>query len=91
MVRLEITELRKIAQLSALLLDEKEVEEFYARLKKVLEYIDELDSLQVAAEHKGVQNINVLREDRIAVTDSLLLLKQAPLLYGSYFVVPKVQ
>ncbi|QQE11557.1 Asp-tRNA(Asn)/Glu-tRNA(Gln) amidotransferase subunit GatC [Planctomycetota bacterium] len=92
----KITEddVRHVAKLSRLRLDDQEIHHFTEQLEAVLGYISKLNELDV----EGVEPMahamdmsNVLREDKevdgIAVDDAL---KNAPARDGAYFEVPKV-
>lgn len=90
MVQFDTEELLKIAELSALRLDEDEVGAFCKQLKILLEYIEELQEVTVTQGLEPTRNINVFREDKIVITDSQPLINQAPVLDGTSIVVPKI-
>ncbi len=90
MVQFDAEELLKIAELSALRLDEDEVQAFCEQLKILLEYIEELKEVTVTQGLEPTRNINVFREDKIVVTDSQPIINQAPVLDGTSIVVPKI-
>ena len=92
----KITEadVRHVAKLSRLRLDDDEIHHFTEQLESVLEYIGKLNELDV----EGVEPMahamdmsNVLREDKeqdgIATDDAL---RNAPASDGAFFEVPKV-
>ena len=90
MVDFNIEELRSIADISSLQLDEEEMEVFLSQITKVLEYMEELNGVQVGKGHETVRTINVFREDKVRLTNSSALLALAPQIEGTFFVVPKV-
>lgn len=90
MATLKEEELRTIARLSFMQLDEEEIRIFCLYISKVLEHMGELQQVQFTAGHETVRMINVFREDKAVPTDSAPLLAQAPQVEGTHFVVPKV-
>jgi aspartyl-tRNA(Asn)/glutamyl-tRNA(Gln) amidotransferase subunit C len=90
MINFNLDELRKIAKLSSLQLNDEEIKAFALQIKTVLEYLEELDEVQVTDGREIVRNINVCREDKPIETDSSRLLAQAPETMQTYFVVPKI-
>ncbi len=83
-------ELLKVAKLSALNLSDGEVEIFTNNLEKVLNFIDQIKEVKVAAQVNPVRNKNILREDEVIETDSTDILNLAHDKQESYFVVPKI-
>lgn len=87
-------EVRHVARLSRLTLDDGEVDAMAAQLGRVLGYIDQLSAVDV----EGVEPMahpldlsNVLREDvpgEPLTADAAL--RNAPAADGGYFLVPKV-
>ena len=90
MIDLTREELLKIAQLSALQLDEDELATFEHDLKALLNYTSELDDVAVGKFRPKSHHVNVFRDDKSKQVDSELLLKQAPAVEDHYFVVPKI-
>ena len=90
MIHCAIEELLKLAELSALQLDDEEVKAFGPQLEVLLEYLDELNEVQIIKGLDAARNINVFREDRVVITDSKGCLEQAPLLSGTAIVVPRI-
>ncbi len=90
MVTFDQNELRTIAKLSALRLDEAELKQFSADLQTLLDYIEELVDVPISSGLDTTRNINVFREDKVVVTDSEPILRQAPALFESYYEVPHV-
>ena len=90
MVNFGKEELLKLAHLSSLHLDEKEVTLFTEQLKTILDYIDVLQQVKTTEEAECVRNRNVFREDTIKQTNSEKILAQAPQKKETYFSVPKI-
>lgn len=90
MTDLSKEELLKLAELSALTLNENEIEILREQLAKTIAYTEELDQFSTTIEHEAIKNINVFREDKAKPKDSALLLAQAPQTAETYFVVPKI-
>jgi aspartyl-tRNA(Asn)/glutamyl-tRNA(Gln) amidotransferase subunit C len=87
-------DVEKIAELAKLKFDEAGKEKMQSELNKILEFIDELDELQLE-DVEPMENINdtknVFREDKVEVwlsTDEAL--KNAPEKTGKYVKVPRV-
>jgi len=83
-------ELRKIAHLSALKIDDKESDLFIEQIKTILAYVDQLQEIPMTTQAQQVRNINVLREDEAIPFDSSKILAQAPERNENYFVVPTI-
>jgi len=90
MINFDAEELLKIAELSALKLDEKEVQAFANQLKNLLEYFQQIQNASDIEIEEQQRVMNVFREDKVISTDSAPLLAQAPEVEGDYFVVPKI-
>lgn len=83
-------ELLNIAKLSALQLDENELNAFENDLRIVLDYTSQLDSAQTSQYHETNYTANVFRDDKIKQKSGEALLEQAPQREDNYFVVPKI-
>ena len=83
-------ELLRIAELSALRLEEKEIDPFVAGLQSVLSYAQQLEQCTTTHEQESVKTINVFRDDKAVLKDSSLILAHAPQIEESYFVVPAI-
>lgn len=83
-------ELEHIAHLSALKLEEQEIELFIKQIKQVLTYVDQLTEVTVSQQVFPVRNSNVLREDLAIKTNSKPILALAPQADDGYFSVPKI-
>lgn len=93
-MRLSIQQVKHVARLARLSLTAGELEKFAAELTVILDYIDQLKSVDTNGVKWGDQFVgtrNVFRED--AVTESLPreeALCNAPRHDGNFFLVPKV-
>ncbi len=87
-------EVKYIANLARLGLDDKEVDHFQAQLEGILEYIDKLRKLDVSgiAPMAHVLDVkNVYRPDVVKPSiDPQDVLKSSPAKQGNFFKVPKV-
>lgn len=83
-------ELLRVAELSALKLEDSEIEAFVVQLKTVLDYAEELSGCAITHEQECVRNINVFRDDKVVAKDSAVILAIAPQTEDSYFVVPAI-
>ena len=90
MSKLNREELLKIAELSALKLNEEEIAAFMDELQKVIDYTDELSQVTLGNERKPARNRNIFRTDATQRIDADQLLAQSPEEKDHYFVVPKV-
>ncbi len=83
-------ELLKIAHLSALKLEDNELELFTEQIKAILAYVDQLQQVQLTPQAAHVRNINIFRDDVVQKSDAEVMLAQAPELDEHYFAVPKI-
>jgi aspartyl-tRNA(Asn)/glutamyl-tRNA(Gln) amidotransferase subunit C len=83
-------ELLTIAQLSALRLDNQEIETLSQQIATILNYVDQLAQVTVTTQAQTVGNKNVFRDDVARKSNADLILEQAPKKIGRYFVVPKI-
>jgi aspartyl-tRNA(Asn)/glutamyl-tRNA(Gln) amidotransferase subunit C len=90
MITFDKEELLKIAKLSALTLDDDEIETFANELREVLEYTSELEEVEPPQTLEVQTNVNVFREDKTQPYDSESVLKQAPDRKDTFFSVPKI-
>ncbi|EKD41942.1 MAG: glutamyl-tRNA(Gln) and/or aspartyl-tRNA(Asn) amidotransferase, C subunit, partial [uncultured bacterium] len=88
------SEVRKIAKLSKLQLNDDEIKVFAGELSKILgfaEKLDELDLKNVEATSHAVDMINVFREDKAVLSGVIeSVLERSPDHDGPYFAVPKI-
>ncbi len=90
MVTFDKEELLKIAKLSALKLDDDEIETFARELRQVLEYTSELEAVEPPQTLEVQTNVNVFREDKLRPCDPESVLEGAPERKDSFFSVPKI-
>ena len=83
-----------IAHLSRLELDEEQESKMQADLEKILDWVDQLNEVDVEGIeplYHMTENVNEVREDKARLTFSREQgLKNAPKQNGEYFFVPKV-
>lgn len=83
-------ELLHIANLSALKLEDKEIEFFSQQIQQILSYIDQLQTVAITAQPEQIKNINIFREDKALQGDAHAVLAQAPQVDDGFFAVPKI-
>lgn len=83
-------ELLHIAHLSALKLDDKEIDLFVDQIKTILGFVDQLKEVKISTQAESVHNVNIFREDTAIKTDASAIMEQAPVVDGPYFAVPKI-
>lgn len=86
-------EVRKLAAISQITVDEQEVAHLAQELKNVLDYAACLAAIAQAHKNKMSElpkNINVFRNDEVLSCDSSVILDQAPEREENYFVVPVI-
>ena len=92
--KIDESQVRKVAKLARLELDDKEVEQFSGELSDIIEYIEKLNELDVEDVEPLAHCLpihNVFRED--VIRNSLgteKALANAPQRYDEYFKVPKI-
>ena len=92
--KIDAEQVRKVARLARLELEEREVEEFAGQLSSILEYVEKMNELDT----EGVEPLahclpisNVLREDVARESiGSEAALANAPQRDGEFFKVPKI-
>ncbi len=91
---LDKEEVRTIAHLARLSVEESRLEPIAAELSRVLEFVDRLNSVDtrdIEPMSNPVSSELVLREDVITETDEReQLQKPAPAVHEGYFTVPRV-
>ncbi|MFH1461719.1 MAG: Asp-tRNA(Asn)/Glu-tRNA(Gln) amidotransferase subunit GatC [bacterium] len=90
MINFDKEELLKLADLSALKLYDDEIDDFVDQIKKLLDYTNELEQVELSTQSAPTININVFRQDVTIKFDSTSLLNQAPQEKDGFFVVPKI-
>lgn len=87
-------EVRKVADLARLTLDDSEVKTFAGQLSAILQYIEtlnEIDTADIKPTSHALDIVNVLREDRAEKKfDHKLWEKNAPAADHNHFRVPRV-
>ena len=91
---MELSDIRKVASLARLALDDEELVASGKQLTSILEYVrllDEVDITGVAPMTHPVPAENVFREDQmLASLPREAALSNAPRTDGEFFVVPKI-
>ena len=94
MKRISNNEVKKVARLARLELNESEIEQHEKQLEKILEYINQLEKINtenIPCTTRAIEVVNVLRKDQkkdYANTEELLDL--APSRENNFFKVPKI-
>jgi aspartyl-tRNA(Asn)/glutamyl-tRNA(Gln) amidotransferase subunit C len=82
-------EIKKIAELTRVIVHDDELDSIMQQFNDVITYAERVAQLAQQAEIVTVKNINVDRADQVVSTDSSKILAQAPDSQDNYFVVPK--
>ena len=94
MKRITSDEVKKVAQLARLELNESEIDQHAEQLEKILEYIKQLDEINtdnIPCTTRAIEVVNVLRKDeKKDYKNSEELLDLAPLRENKFFKVPKI-
>ena len=94
MTKITKEEVRKVAELARLELNENEINNHAEQLEKILEYIkqlEEIDTNEVPCTTRAIEVINVFRKDEKLNFDCKEeLLDLAPSREDEYFKVPKI-
>jgi len=94
MKRISSDEVKKVAQLARLELNESEINQHAEQLEKILEYINQLDKINtenIICTTRAIEVVNVLRKDEmINYENSEELLDLAPSREDKFFKVPKI-
>ena len=83
-------DLQAIARLSALKLNDQELELFAEQIQTILGYVDQLQAVPLTTQATPVRTVNRLREDEAIPTDPTPILALAPELDERFFAVPKI-
>lgn len=87
-------DVRYVARLARIALSDEEVERFGAQLGDLLEHVNalvELDIAAVSATAQVIESRNVERDDRVqGCLDREVVLEQAPQREGGFFRVPRI-
>ena len=94
MTKITKDEVKKVAYLSRLELNEDEINNHAEQLEKILEYIKQLEKIDtdnVPSTTRAIEVINVFREDEEITSDCTdELLELGPSREEKYFKVPKI-
>ena len=94
MTKINKEEVKKVAHLARLELDDHEINNHAEQLEKILEYIKQLEKIDtdnVACTTRAIEVINVLRKDKKKNSDCIEeLLELGPSREDQYFKVPKI-
>ena len=94
MIKITKNEVKKVAHLARLELNEDEINKHAEQLEKILEYIKQLEKIDtndVPCTTRAIEVINVFRKDKKQNSDCKEeLLDLAPSKEDEYFKVPKI-
>ena len=94
MTKITKEEVKKVAHLARLELNENEINNHAEQLEKILEYIkqlEEIDTNEVPCTTRAIEVVNVFRKDKKQNSDCKEeLLDLAPSRENEYFKVPKI-
>ena len=94
MSRINKEEVKKVAQLARLELNENEINNHAEQLEKILDYIRQLEKIDtdnVPCTTRAIEVVNVFRKDEKKDSDcNEELLELGPLREDNYFRVPKI-
>ena len=94
MKRISSDEVKKVAQLARLELNESEINHHAEQLEKILEYIKQLEKINtedVPCTTRAIEVVNVLRKDeKRNYENSEEILDLAPSRENKFFKVPKI-
>ncbi|MEC7896098.1 MAG: Asp-tRNA(Asn)/Glu-tRNA(Gln) amidotransferase subunit GatC [Cyanobacteriota bacterium] len=94
MSKITADDVRKVAHLARLDLPEDKITTYTGQLERILDYVDQLQSVDtdgVPPTTRAVEVVNVTRQDKVVATEVREeLLDQAPLREGDFFRVPKI-
>ena len=94
MKRISSEEVKKVAQLARLELNESEIQQHAEQLEKILDYIKQLEKINtenIPCTTRAIEVVNVLRKDeKKDYKNSEELLDLAPSRENKFFKVPKI-
>ena len=94
MTKITKEEVKKVAHLARLELNEEEINNHVEQLEKILEYIKQLESIDtknVPGTTRAIEVTNIFRKDEKKNSDCTEeLLELGPSKEGKYFKVPKI-
>lgn len=83
-------EIKKIAHISNLEINEDEMDVIIKQIESVLSYAARVQQVASSVSATAVKNINIFREDVVIKTNPEAILAQAPERQERYFVVPAI-
>ena len=87
-------QVKKVAELAKIELNEEEIDNHSSQLEKILEYIDQLEKIDtenIPCTTRAIEVINVLRDDHKKIFKNRDdILDQAPSREDDFFKVPKI-
>lgn len=89
MTKITKEEIKKIAELTRVSIEEHELDGILEQFNSVLTYAERVTQIAKSIDVQRVKNINCTRADVVNPTDSREILAQAPQQEDNYFVVPK--
>ena len=94
MSRISEDQVKKVAQLARIDLNETEVKYHAIQIDKILDYINQLEKIDtenIECTTRAIEVVNVLRDDKKEnFNDKESILNQAPSREGDFFKVPKI-
>jgi aspartyl-tRNA(Asn)/glutamyl-tRNA(Gln) amidotransferase subunit C len=94
MTKINQEEVKKVAHLARLELNDNQISDHAEQLEKILEYIEQLDSIntdEVSCTTRAIEVTNVFRKDEMKNSDCTEeLLELGPSREDKYFKVPKI-
>ena len=94
MNRISSDEVKKVAKLARLELNESEIQQHADQLEKILDYINQLEKINtenIACTTRAIEVVNVFRKDeKKDYENSEELLDLAPSRENTFFKVPKI-
>ena len=94
MKRISNDEVKKVAQLARLKLNESEIKQHASQLEKILDYIKQLEKINtqnIPCTTRAIEVVNVLRKDeKKDYENSEEILDLAPSRENKFFKVPKI-
>ena len=94
MTKISSSDIRKVAELARLELQEDQIQTYTEQLEEILSYVEQLqqiDTTNIPPTTRAVEVINAVREDSVEVNCSREdILNQSPQREGDFFRVPKI-
>ena len=93
MKRISNDEVKKVAQLARLELNESEIQQHAEQLEKILEYIKQLEKINtenIPCTTRAIEVVNVLRKDEKKIMKILMNFRFGAFKRKKFFKVPKI-